>query len=174
MALTASRPVFVPFLKQLDSVGDGSGSTSITADYLGAPQVFTYRPTVTQTALLGQVIIQYTDNGSFEPDVYGSLASALAVGVSLDIYDRNDVIISQLTDGLFVTQNDQWYQVGFDFNYNNWAGSNRNTLSTGLHSVDFGTALVLDGTNGQYLGFSVADDFTSFFSQTVTVKGHFL
>lgn len=173
MPLTSGFPLNPVLLRQLDTVGDGTGTKNIIQNYLGNPTVIRYEPAENQFALIHDFSVQYSDAGSFQQDVYASLPGPLAVGVSINLYDRSGNVIYSITDNTNVTRNDEWYRLGYDFVYNNWAGSNENTLVASLNADNFGSPLPVDGSAGQYIGVSVADDFTSLVSQTFTVKGIF-
>jgi len=172
MPLTPGTPLKTLVLRQLDTVGDGSGIKNIIQDYFATgPTLIRYDPEPDQVLLMAELSIQYSDAGTFQQNVYASLPNPLVNGVSVNLYNRDGSVARSFTDGQFVTRNDEWYRLGYRFIYNNWAGSNQNTLVASLHSADFGSPLVIDGTVGQFLAVSVNDDFTPLVSQTFTVKG---
>ncbi len=170
MTLSVGKRVDPVFLRQMDTVGDGSGTKNINQDYsAGSATLIKFAPT--QKAFISTLTIQYSDNGAFQQNVYASLPSALTNGVRIDIYDQFDNVLVPLTDDQFVTMNLEWYTLGYRFIYNNWAGSNENTLVASLNFGDFGSSIVLDGSQNQFIAVSVNDDFTSLSSQTFTVEG---
>jgi len=171
MPLTSGTALNTLVLRQLDTVGDGSGVKNIIQDYSAAPVLIRYDPEPDQVLLMSVLSVQYSDAGTFQQNVYASLPNPLVNGVSLNVYNRDGSIAGTFTDDQFVTRNDEWYRLGYRFVYNNWPGSNQNTLVASLNSADFGSPVVIDGTVGQFLAVSVNDDFTPLVSQTFTVKG---
>lgn len=168
--LTPGKILNQPFIRLLDSVGDGSGGVNAIGDYSAAPVEFSIRPPDGQVLVLTQLTVHYNAPGIFGALGYANLP-ALPVGILLDTRDRQGSVVSPLTGQVPVTFNTSWMAYGYNMNNQSWGGA-ETTIEAVLNMGAFDTGFEIDGNKAEYLAATLNDDFTGIVVQTFLAKGY--
>jgi hypothetical protein len=159
-------------IRFLDTNGNGTGTKEVLGNYAVTATNFYIQPPAGSIYILTQFYIQLSDAGAFGQSVYGSLATALTNGLLIRAY-RGTVVALDLTDGIPVKYNDQFYHLSSDTQVISWSGG-LNTLTSSFDYRTFNTPLVLDGNYNDKLQVTLNDDFTLLVDQTFMVRGYTL
>lgn len=158
--LTARRKL--PFVRKLDTVGDGTGNSDFTGDYSGANATSArLNAAPNQVLTVTRLVIHIVDStGSYNPSLYGGLA-ALTNGVKFSIKnDAGTLVDFSGNGGAGPVKN-----MGSFSHYGKpeVADASQGTLSFAVHWElydKFHPGILLDGSDGDYLCVDFNDDFT--------------
>lgn len=169
------KPFPVPLVQHLTVDGLYSGSEDMTVDGDDPSVEFWIQPPAGWLFFLHRMIVHIKDERTgFTSDVYGSEASALTNGLTLQYKDDNQVWCHFGTDVETITTNGSWTHLMYDLRIDVAAvGTPTNTILTGRFSfTKFGPPLVLDGNgDNQRLSCFVNDDLTGIVHHQIMVEG---
>jgi len=157
----------------LDETGDGSGNKAQTGDFSSTPQFFRVNPPPQGFFGITRIMVQIRSSGMMKGETYGNLPE-LTNGITVAIYDKDDNIITDLTDGEPIKSNADWARQSYD-------GSMMN-FGAGAPSGDqFFRVRWTFGEGGQplfiskelSLRFLLNDDFTGLVGHFAQVQGFF-
>ena len=156
----------IPFMKYLDTVGDGSGTTNAIGDYSGATTVFKTVCSSGSGMTVQSLLIHISGNSNFTLTGYGN-GVALTNGVTLQ---ANIGGVSYVFNSAFpIKSNDDWAHISPSINHLTFVGSG-DSLVIPFLVADFGIPLVLG--LGDSLQVNLHDSFTGLVSQHFIAKGY--
>ena len=156
------------FVKKLDTVGDGTGSTNQNVDGSSTPIIFKVKPASGEILNVTRIIFLLRDNSSFDSGGWGALGgtpltNGCQLGKKIDGVDYKTFELKSNADiaGLC-----------FDISHNNW-GSGDEFLTARFTFTKLGAPIRLIGDNGDELNFTINDDLTGLTDQYITAEGYF-
>ena len=160
----------VPFVQLLSTNGDGTGTTEITGDYIGAAETFELHGStaVGDATIVERIMIFVEDTGIFGMEIYGA-GSALTNGLTLDVTDSAGSSIIDLTP-VPIKSNGQWGAYCYDVRVDTW-GVGDEALQARWTFTKFtnGAGIWLD--DGAKLVLTANDTLTGLVSHRVTCQG---
>lgn len=161
--------------RQLDDVGDGTGTKNAVEDYsdLGAgATAFTINPPDNGRIDLTRMIVAIQDGAGMRADRYASLASALTNGVDVGWIDNSGNMVRSFLDNNPITTNAGWGRLCYDVDVKTW-GAGDELLLVRWTFAAAGIHLSLDSRNAGYrFGVVLNDNFTGVTDQRFTVEGY--
>lgn len=155
-----SKPIF----RYLDSVGNGTGTKNMATtadDYLIQPDGEHYQ--------IHRMLIQIVDGANFATDGYGA-GAALATGISLLLKDVDGSTVTDLMDGVPITNNEGWARQCYDTAYEVYGGGGTDRILNVRWTFErAGAPFLIE--NGQSLVCQVPDDLTFLTAQYMMVQG---
>ena len=97
----------------LDTVGDGSGTKGMTGDFSSTPQFFRVNSPAQGFYGIIRILVQVRSSGMTKGETYGDLPE-LTNGITVAIYDKDDNIVLDLTDGQPIKSNADWARQSYD------------------------------------------------------------
>jgi hypothetical protein len=155
-------------LQFLDTVGDGSGTTDMSA----AADTYKFTPTSGRGwAKIAAIKLFIMDGGAFQEDFYGHLGAAIVNGCTCKIVkqaggDELDLIAA----GQF-KDNADMRRSGWTFEVQTFAAGNNWVVAVFRPPVDFDRALVV--YEDEELEFDVQDDLSGLVAQNVVIFGEY-
>ncbi len=158
------RPI--TFIRKLDTVGDGSGTTNMAVDGDPTPVIFKIKPAAGQIFQVSRLIIYISDNSSFDSGGWGALGGSPLT---------NGCIIKKIQNGVTyevepLTSNGQLAALMYDTSHESY-GSGAEFLVGRLTFTKFGGEIRLKGDNGDELQFVIQDDIDALVEQYVHAEG---
>ena len=160
------------FIQFLSTGGDGTGTTSIVADYSGASaETFEIaNQSTVATTVVRRIVAHVQDAGAFSAVGFGN-AAARANGVSLQVRSVADDVLMDLFP-ILLTANGHWARYAFDADVKTWGVGNemlvaRLSFSKFADVADQGLVL----TDGERLVLGVNDSYTDMVDFTVVAQG---
>lgn len=153
-----------------DTNGDETGTVDALGDYSSAPTYFYIQPPAGESYYLNRMMIQYTDQGSFDANLYGN-GIALTNGISIDIKrgGPTGTLIKSLTTRKPIKRNADWPRFCFDTNVLPW-GSGPEILVARWTISKVGKKVRINGDDQQCLVFTLNDNFTPLIDQTFNIQ----
>ena len=152
-----------PLIKYLDTVGDGTGNKLAIGDYSTNPTAFYLKPATGTVYVINMFIIHLTGTGQFKHDTYGPI-SELPNGLLITA-GRGNIDTLDILDGLPIKSNRHFTRLTSSVTLIKWDGEPASSLVCSYKATDFGTNLMLDGTEGDYLKVLCRDNFTGLTGQ---------
>lgn len=148
---------------------DGS-TISAAVDGSSVAKEFIFSPSG-RVAIVYRVILYIEDNANFRVQDYGGISGGLTNGILLGVYDSDDVILLDLTDGLPIKTNGSWSRLCYDVNHLNYGSGNE--VLTGRWTFEkSGRGLLL--RDGDQLKVTIQDDLTGLVHHTFMVQGYYI
>lgn len=161
----------LPMFKFLDTVGDGSGSTSANVNGAITPVVFKMQPAAGEIHQLHRLIIHYRDTGVFDAEKYGN-GIVVTNGVLVQILKKaDDSVILDLTGGLPITVNAHWARLSYDVRIDAYGIGDEYLTARWTFSRSGGPISVSDD---EYFAVTLRDDFTGLIDQTFMLQGRII
>ena len=151
-----------------DTVGDGSGTKNIIADY-STPTPFMVKPPATQIYRLERMIIHIEDDAQVTAEKYGGLA-ALTNGLKIRVMNSDGVVLD-LLNGLTIKSNGHFGKYCYDVNILDFAVGNKMVSSRWTFSKS-GRPLDVSGYGGEFLEILAQDDFQGLIDNSFQVQGY--
>lgn len=155
-----------PFVRYLDTNGDGTGTTNANGSYTN--ESFYIQPSTNEVIVLHEFRIYVADTSQFSITGYGSLTAR-----------TNGVIVKATVDSqeILLTNSHPLTTNGDIINFSSQADTYRlqssDTALIGRLSTDsFGTPLVLKGYTNDKLEVILNDSFVGLQRQAFSVQGH--
>lgn len=169
LSLPRTRGNF-PLIRLLDIVGDGSGSTDMSLNFL-TPTIFKIAPPKGTIFYMTEIAITFVASGGITPAGYGS-GLALSNGIQFVLLTNNQsIVIPQLatikTNFELVLTTNRVGEINFQGNDRGFKGV-LNFAQLGLDPIQ------LNGNNSDQFSAELEDDFTTRVAtgeQTVTIYG---
>lgn len=154
----------IPFLRFLDTNGDGSGISDATGNYSVTPQDFYCQPGENEAFLVDKIIGHYSMAGQITQSGYAA-GPALTNGVDIYVTLRN--ISRTLTNGHPIINNDDWLHHGFVLYVTTFQGINDSVQVT----LDFPRPVPLYGNTNDKFVITLNDNFAFLTDQHFTLHG---
>lgn len=156
------------FYRKMDTVGDGTGSKSGVVDGSIAPVTLRIQPRRGERKLeIHRMLIMISDVGSFDSGLYGNNIT-LTNGIDVGLYDENDRLILDFMDGDNIITNADWGRLCYDTNHSSY-GLGDEFLALRWTFTKAGGPLNIH--KNQYLGVTLADNFTGLEQHIFTCQG---
>ena len=159
------------FSKQLDTVGDGSGTKNMAVlGTLGTPVIYRLKPPAGEIWKIARLILYIRDAGAFDSGGWGNnLGSPLTNGIQVVSYEN-----AQEFHWLYppVKSHGDIASVCHDLTYQDF-GSGDAFITARWSFTKFGQYLRLHGDEGDELRILVQDDLTHLVEQAVTAQGFY-
>jgi len=152
----------------LDTVGDGSGTTSAIGDYSSVPGVFKISPAAGEVFSIARMLVYIEDAGTISADEYGNLA-ALTNGVKVSGF-RDSVEQVALTGQVNIKTNSQWGRICYDSNPLTYGNGNNIIVARWTFSKS-GRPIILQGDELDDLRVTLTDNLTGLIDHTFLVQG---
>lgn len=150
--------------------GDGTGESDFVGDYSGAPAYFYIQPPVGEEYYLSRIMVQITDQGSFDANLYGN-GVALVNGITIEIKrgGPTGTVLKSLTATKPIKRNADWGRFCYDVDVKTW-GSGPQVLVARWTLAKVGAKVRLRGTDQQCLVFTLNDSFTALIDHTFNIQ----
>jgi len=160
---------FVSFVRDLDTVGDGTGATNGAQNFSASATDFKLLHTGKFMILNSLSLVLQNNNSQFFPTGYGSLA-ALTNGISLRY--RFKGVDYDLLRGKLIKRTSHLMESASSFSAFDLAGGVKDTLLKAVFWFDFlrQEHMVLDRT-GDFFKVRLNDDFSGLARHTFTISG---
>lgn len=157
----------LPYLRFLTTAGDSTGVNNLIGNYSAAPTDFYYSPPTNTKYHISSVLIQISDNATFNQIDYGGMA-ALTNGIKFYIQEGTTPTVPLLS-GVIVKQNNDWLGLTGDVLLTTFSGTAQ-TLGVSFNLFkDFGEDLELLSTSKFIVRLN--DDFTSLVAHRFILRG---
>jgi len=159
--------------RHLDAVGDGSGSIDQNGDFSSTPQFFRVNAPAQGFYGIQRIMVQIRSSGMMKGDTYGDQPE-LTNGIAAAIYDKDDNIEVDLTDGQPIRNNGDWARYSYDgsmMDFGAGAPSSDQFLRVRWTFGEGGQPLFI--SKGSSLRFLLNDDFTGLSGHLAQVQGFF-
>jgi len=164
---TFSQPI--PFFRFLDSVGNGSGSKTMVANFSGAATSYKMIVPAGKIYIATQFVIHISGAGSYSATNFGGIAT-LTNGILLNI--RMNGVVGSLLDNVAIKDNSTFYHMSPQLmQIINLAGAT-SVLVAQYNPSDFGLPATLNGDTGDYIEAVLHDDFSLLGTFDMHVKGY--
>lgn len=150
----------------LDTVGNGTGTTSAIGDY-STPTSFFITPPTGEIYVLERFLVQIRDALALSADDYGNL-TALTNGIVVKVTDASGDVV-ELTDGMPIKSNADWAMHCYDSDPDNY-GNGDNFIHVRWTFSKAGYPISL--TEGQSLVALMQDNLTGLVQHTFKVEGY--
>ena len=160
---------FVPFTQRLSTNGDGTGTTSIVADYGTVGETFEVaNPSSVAYTVVSRIIVFVQDTGVFSQVKFGA-TTALTNGIVLDVQRADDSVLYPLTAAP-IKKNGDWAALMFDVDVKAWGVGDEALVGRWTFSKFVPGGLVLK--DGARLVAAVDDDMTDLVDFVLTAQGY--
>lgn len=153
--------------KDLDTTGDGSGTTNAIGNYASEATSFKIAPGDNQTFILHRLIISVEDAGAFDAAVYGN-GITLTNGMVLRVSDASGVLFKLTGDN--IKSNADWAEHCHDLTIHNFGIGNVIMTARWTFS-ESGVPIELNGDKGQFLEIVLNDDFSALVEHHFLIQG---
>ncbi len=158
----------VPLFRFLDSVGNGTGSKTMVANFAGAATSYKVLVPAGKIYVLTQFVIHISGTGTYSAVNFGGI-SGLTNGVLLNIKMNGN--IGPLVDNVPIKDNSTFYHLSpSSVQIINLAGST-SVLVAQYNPTDFGMPATLNGDAGDYIEAVLHDDLSALGTFDMHVKG---
>jgi len=157
----------LPIFRQMDTVGDGSGTKNAIGNYAAAAQTFKLTCPIGKAYTINSLMIHVSGPTNFALTGYGSIAGGLANGLTLQISIGGAIVELNATEP--IKSNDDWAHVSADVNHLTFVGGG-DSLAIPFKISDFGVPVVLSG--GDFIQITLHDDFSTLTSHHFIVHGY--
>lgn len=158
------------FSQYLSSNGDGTGTINWNGDYSSTPGVAKVTAATGEKLVVARLIVEIEDTTGSSVDDYGNITNGLSNGIELKHYNANDVVISDLTSGVPVTNNGSWAGHSYDGRLVTWGAGNELILTRWSFFNSGVPGIFL--WPGDYLAIEMNDDLQGLISHRFLVQGH--
>lgn len=161
------------FMRQLDTVGDGSGSKDLSVKGDITAVDFYLKPEAGKVYEVHRMMMFMQDAAlTFDPAGFGALA-ILTTGLLLQVEERSDdSVLFDLLDGEALKTNGHWGTLGYDVKLDDYGGTPTDAVLLSRLSFDkFGGPLTL--TDTEQFRLSVRDDLTGLTEFRITLEGEY-
>jgi len=159
--------------RHLDVVGDGTGSIDQNGDFSSTPQFFRVNPPVQGFYGIARIMVQIQSSGMMKGDTYGDLPE-LTNGITVAIYDKDNNILIDITDGQPIKNNAGWARQAYDARMLDFGAGSPSGDQFFQVRWTFGEAgQPLFISKGASLRFLLNDDFTGLTGHLAQVQGFF-
>jgi len=159
------------FIRQLDTVGDGSGDKILAVKGDVAAKDFYLQPEEGKVYHIHRMMMFIQDGAvAFAPSTFGAL-SALTNGLLLQVEKvADDSVLFDLLDGEALKNNSHWGALAYDVRLDDYGGSSTDAVLMSRLSFDkFGGPLTLTSTERFRL--SIRDDLTDLTEFHIILEG---
>jgi len=156
----------------LDTVGDGTGPTQHSDDF-STGELFQVDAPDQGFFAINLMTVQIRSNGMMSGEKYGD-QSELTNGITVGIFDLDDNILTDLTDGQPIKSNADWAKYAHDatmLDFGAGAPSGDQYLRVRWNFTDAGQPVFV--SKGERFAVKLNDDFSGLISQTAQVQGFF-
>lgn len=154
--------------RYLDTVGDGTGTKNAIGNHASAAEEYKIVPPSDETYILERVLISIRDTGTFDAENYGN-GVGLTNGIIVEKRNGSGQLLD-LTDGLPIMHNAGWGAQCFDISHLAM-GTGDEIMNIRWTFSRSGQPIRLDGVNGEYLSFTLNDDFSGLVQHYFQVQG---
>lgn len=157
--------------RNLDTVGNGTGTTNAIGDYSSAAEEFKIAPGVGEHFHIHRLIVSIGDAGSFDSGGYGAVTpvASLTNGVVLRV--QNGGTVFSLTDDP-ITTNAEWAAYCHDVTVHSFGSGD--ALLTARWTFDkSGIPISLRGDEGEELVVELNDDLTFLTAHKFLIQGYY-
>lgn len=170
MPLVQTDKVFIaPYIRALDTNGDGTGLTNGVGNYAAGAIELKYTPPTGRLFQLTALFASLITKANLTSTGYGGLAAALTNGVILRIQT-----LGRMIDTYTFKQNYDYQLLATNYSVTNYTAG-KDGLKVGFAYDDIrASGLVLDGNQGDYVSFTLNDDFTSLDQHEFSIAGGIL
>lgn len=159
----------LPFMRFLDSVGNGSGTKDLNGNYSVTPQSFKMIVPAGVTYVVNQFTVHIGDNGTFSVDQFGSMA-ALANGCLMNMQING--IVYSLLDNTAIKNNGNFFHFSAATDLIVAFSGTGNLLQSTFTGADFGCVAMLNGDLGDYLEIIIQDNLTGLTNFHAIARGY--
>lgn len=158
----------IPFVRYLDTNGDGTGTKEAIGNYSVTPDTFFIQPATNEIMNIGSLLLHVAGGTAFGISEYGNIGTPLTVGVVINITINGSTIA--FTNSHPLKSNGDLMHIANSFDIH--AFKNLETsIAARITNEAFGTGLILKGYTNDKLEIILNDDFTTLTSHDFIVTG---
>lgn len=154
-----------PFIRHLDTNGDGTGTKNATGNYT-TTTAFYIEPPGTSNYIISRLVVEIEAVGTFTGTLYGG--QVITNGVAIKKQDDTGELID-FTDGVSITTNAGWARFCYDETITGYTGNNYIRVDCDLSRS--GSLLRLNGSSDEHFDVLLNDDFSGLISHRFIVYG---
>lgn len=171
LAVSAGGPdVYDIFSRQMDTVGDGTGTVNANGNYSVTAEEFKIVPSAGFDYYVHRMLVAVEDGATMAAAEYGNLGSALSNGIRVVKRTENEVL-EDYTDSNPVTTNAEWSKWCYDADIKAW-GPGDEFLAVRWTFANAGYPVHLSNGNGEYLAVILNDDMTGLTTHSFVAQGY--
>ena len=161
----------VIFSRYLDTAGNGTGTKEATGDYSVTAEGFYIEPSPNVdmgNLQIARIIVFIEDSQNWSANGYGDITAGLTNGIELKVFNEDDSVAADLTDGIPIKSNADWHSKCHDVTYTSY-GVGNDFLSVRWTFTKAGKPITLG--YGERLEVMLNDDLTGLVSHRFLAQG---
>jgi hypothetical protein len=167
IAINHGGHIGAPYTKWLTAIGDGTGDDNLIGNYSAAVTDFWYQIPLGMRFDVATVVIQVSDDTSFNQNDYGGIPNGITNGVQF-FYNAGAGDIP-LIGGRIIRHNKDWYRLTPSVNKTQWSGTAQ-TLAAEINLSDGYGIYLMMGPGTKFI-VRLHDNFTGLTDHSFCLRG---